>query len=162
MLGYKAFDENLINRYGKEFELEKEYTIDGEIKFGSRGFHFCTNLEDTLRYVDGSNAVIAIVESLGDLQKYDDEYNGYYDMFVTNKIKIIKVLTKEDILKYMFKLPEFRIIRLISSYFQFNEEDLQLLEMLYSNNDNIMKAIRYYQRNDLDAYKILKFIFESL
>ena len=96
MLGYKAFDENLINRYGIEFELEKEYTIDGEIKFGSNGFHFCTYLEDTLRYVDGTNAVIAIVESLGDLQKYDDEYNGYYDMFVTNKIKIIKVLTKNS------------------------------------------------------------------
>ena len=155
MLGYKAFDENLINRYGKEFELEKEYTIDGEIKFGSNGFHFCTYLEYTLRYVDGSNAVITIVESLGDLQKYDDEYNGYYDMFVTNKIKIIKVLTKEDILKYMFKLPEFRIIRLISLYFQFSEDDLQMLEMLYLNNDNVMKAIRYYQRNELDAYKIL-------
>ncbi len=155
MIGYKAFDENLVNRYGKKFELNYEYTIEGEIKFGSHGFHFCTNLEDTLRYVDGSNAVIAIVQSLGDLQKYDDEYNGYYDMFVTNKIKIIKVLTKEDILKYMFKLPEFRIIRLISSYFQFTEEDLQMLEMLYLNNDNIMKAIRYYQRNELDAYKIL-------
>ena len=76
-------------------------------------------------------------------------------MFVTNKIKIIKVLTKEDIFNYMFKLPEFRIIRLISSYFQFSEEDLQLLEMLYLNNDNIIKAIKYYQRNDMDAYKIL-------
>ena len=155
MLGYKAFDENLINRYGTKLELEKEYTIDGEIKFGSNGFHFCTYLEDTLRYVDGTNAVIAIVESLGDLQKYDDEYNGYYDMFVTNKIKIIKVLTKEDIFNYMFKLPKFRLIRLISSYFQFNEEDLQMLEMLYLNNDNIIKAIKYYQRNDMDAYKIL-------
>ena len=155
MLGFKAFDDDLINRYGQKFELEKEYIMDGEIKFGSRGFHFCTNLEDTLRYVDGTSAIITIVESLGNLQKYDDEYNGYYDMFVTNKIKIIKVLTKDDILKYMFKLPEFRIIRLISSYFQFNEEDLQMLEMLYQNNDSIIKAIRYYQRNELDAYKIL-------
>ena len=76
-------------------------------------------------------------------------------MFVTNKIKIIKVLTKEDIFNYMFKLPKFRLIRLISSYFQFNEEDLQMLEMLYLNNDNIIKAIKYYQRNDMDAYKIL-------
>ena len=155
MLGFKAFDDDLINRYGQKFELEKEYILDGEIKFGSRGFHFCTNLEDTLRYVDGTSAIITIVESLGNLQKYDDEYNGYYDMFVTNKIKIIKVLTKEDILKYMFKLPEFRIIRLISLYFQFSEDDLQMLEMLYLNNDNVMKAIRYYQRNELDAYKIL-------
>ena len=155
MLGFKAFDDDLINRYGQKFELEKEYIMDGEIKFGSRGFHFCTNLEDTLRYVDGTSAIITIVESLGNLQKYDDEYNGYYDMFVTNKIKIIKVLTKEDILKYMFKLPEFRIIRLISLYFQFSEDDLQMLEMLYLNNDNVMKAIRYYQRNELDAYKIL-------
>ena len=157
MIGYKAFDYDLVNRYGMKFDLNVEYGLSGELKFGNNGngFHFCTNLEDTLRYVDGANAIIVMVEALGNLKQYDDEYNGYYDMFVTNKIKIIKVLTKEDILKYMFKLPEFRMIRLISSYFQFNEEDLQMLEMLYQNNDSIIKAIRYYQRNELDAYKIL-------
>lgn len=157
MIGYKAFDYDLVNRYGMKFELNVEYSLSGELKFGNsgNGFHFCTNLEDTLRYVDGANAVITIVEALGDLQKYDDEYNGYYDMFVTNKIKIIKVLTKEDIFNYMLKLPEFRIIRLISLYFQFSEEYLQMLEMLYQNNDGIIKAIKYYQRNDKDAYKIL-------
>lgn len=75
-------------------------------------------------------------------------------MFVTNKIKIIKVLTKEDIFNYMFKFPEFRLIRSIISYFQFSEENLQMLEMLYLNNDNIIKTIKYYQRNDIEAYKI--------
>lgn len=157
MIGYKAFDYDLVNRYGMKFDLNVEYSLSGELKFGNNGngFHFCTNLEDTLRYVDGANAIIVMVEALGNLKQYDDEYNGYYDMFVTNKIKIIKVLTKEDILKYMFKLPEFRMIRLISSFFQFSEEDLQMLEMLYQNNDSIIKAIRYYQRNELDAYKIL-------
>ena len=157
MIGYKAFDYDLVNRYGMKFELNVEYSLSGELKFGNNGngFHFCTNLEDTLRYVDGANAIIVMVEALGNLKQYDDEYNGYYDMFVTNKIKIIKVLTKEDIFNYMFKLPEFRMIRLISSYFQFSEEDLQMLEMLYQNNDSIIKAIRYYQRNELDAYKIL-------
>ena len=157
MIGYKAFDYDLVNRYGMKFDLNVEYSLSGELKFGNNGngFHFCTNLEDTLRYVDGANAIIVMVEALGNLKQYDDEYNGYYDMFVTNKIKIIKVLTKEDILKYMFKLPEFRMIRLISSYFQFSEEDLQMLEMLYQNNDGIIKAIKYYQRNDKDAYKIL-------
>ena len=157
MIGYKAFDYDLVNTYGMKFDLNVEYSLSGELKFGNNGngFHFCTNLEDTLRYVDGANAIIVMVEALGNLKQYDDEYNGYYDMFVTNKIKIIKVLTKEDILKYKFKLPEFRMIRLISSYFQFSEEDLQMLEMLYQNNDSIIKAIRYYQRNELDAYKIL-------
>ena len=27
--GYKAFDNGLINRYGKKFELEKTYTTNG-------------------------------------------------------------------------------------------------------------------------------------
>ena len=38
--GYKAFDNGLINRYGKKFELEKTYTTEGKISFGNNGNGF--------------------------------------------------------------------------------------------------------------------------
>lgn len=156
MIGYKAFDYDLVNRYGTKFELNVEYSLSGELKFGNdgNGFHFCTNLEDTLRYVDGSNAIIVMVEALGNLKKYDDEYNGYYDMFVTDKIKLVKILTKNEIFSYTCNLPNYRLIRMIRDYRQFTELELLYLENKYQNNFDVMRAIRYYQRNDLDAYKI--------
>ena len=50
--GYKAFKKGLVNHFGKEFELNKEYSVSGEIKFGNsgNGYHFAERPEDTLRY----------------------------------------------------------------------------------------------------------------
>lgn len=156
MIGCKAFDYDLVNRYGMKFELNVEYSLSGELKFGNNGngFHFCTNLEDTLRYVDGANAIIVMVEALGNLKQYDDEYNGYYDMFVTDKIKLIKILTKNEIFNYTCSLPDYRLIKMIRDYKQFTELELLYLENKYQNNSYVIRAIKYYQRNDLNAYKI--------
>ena len=65
MLGYKCFNENLINRYGTKFEIGKIYHANGNIKFGNKGngFHLCKNLEDTLRYFKSFNYKINILIS---------------------------------------------------------------------------------------------------
>ena len=78
--GFKAFDSKTNNRYGMHFEEKKVYSVDGNIKFGTcgNGYHMCTNLEDTLRYVDNyDDIVIGEVVGFGDIDQYDDEYNGY-------------------------------------------------------------------------------------
>ena len=43
IIGYKAFDKGLINRYGTKFEVGKIYIAEGAIKFGNQGngFHLC-------------------------------------------------------------------------------------------------------------------------
>ena len=78
--GYKAFDNGLINRYGKKFEVDKTYTTEGKISFGNdgNGYHFCQNIEDTLRYFDATegDVVIAEVTATGDIAECEDEYNG--------------------------------------------------------------------------------------
>ena len=77
--GFKAFDSKTNNRYGMHFEEKKVYSVDGNIKFGTcgNGYHMCTNLEDTLRYVDNyDDIVIGEVIGFGDIDQYDDEYNG--------------------------------------------------------------------------------------
>ena len=50
--GFKSFNLDRTNCYGKIFEEGKEYHCDGEIKFGphGNGFHFAERLEDTIRY----------------------------------------------------------------------------------------------------------------
>ena len=87
--GYKAFNKGLTNRYGRKFELGKKYSTTGEISFGNdgNGFHFCKNIEDTLRYFDAVNDEISIceVKGSGDRILKEDEYYGYYEMYIVEK-----------------------------------------------------------------------------
>ena len=54
MKGYKAFNKDMSAMNNIKFEIGKQMHIDGPIKAGpidGNGFHFCTNFEDTFRYV---------------------------------------------------------------------------------------------------------------
>ena len=103
MIGYKCFNEDLTNRYGAEFKVGKTYHVSGNIKFGNdgNGFHMCKNMEDTLRYFDAfnGNVRICLVYGFGKSNKYNDEYNGFYDN--DNILKCIKYYQEnmEDVYK---------------------------------------------------------------
>ena len=119
--GYKAFHKGLTNRYGKQFEEGQTYENSESPVFGNhgRGYHFCERLEDTLRYFPNSEEEIDIAEvtALGDLADGEDEYDGYYDMYSTNKIRIDKVLTREEIIEMFLKMePCSRVFRFINCF----------------------------------------------
>ena len=96
--GYKAFNADLTNRYGIPFEEGKKYSVNGHAVFGNHGngFHFCERLEDTLRYSDAlkEDVIITKVTALGNVIEFSDEYYGYFDLYVTDKIRIDK--TRRD------------------------------------------------------------------
>lgn len=48
--GYKGMDQDMQGYSGFQFELNKTYVIDGEIKLCQNGFHFCLNLEDVINH----------------------------------------------------------------------------------------------------------------
>ena len=52
--GYKAFNKDATNRYGRPFTEGETYRITGELQFGNdgNGFHMCTSLCDVFRYVN--------------------------------------------------------------------------------------------------------------
>ena len=116
--GFKCFKKGLINRYGMIFELGKVYHDDKEIKFHQSGFHMCTNLEDTLRYFDAFNEEVDIASVIGSgkINKYDDEYNGFYDMYSVEYLQVCHVLTRDEIMNYVLDLPPMRVKRFISLY----------------------------------------------
>ena len=62
IIGYKCFNKDLLNRYGKKFRLGKIYITEGSIKFGNsgNGFHLCKNMENTFRYFDAMNENVDI------------------------------------------------------------------------------------------------------
>lgn len=93
--GYKGFKVNNNNQLfcrDMFFEVGKTYEIKGEPIICKRGFHFCWNLNHVDNYYDLRNSVICEVEPLGDIVA-----DAIVEKCCTNKIKILRMLTKEEV-----------------------------------------------------------------
>ena len=89
---YKAFDKNMQCR-GFQYEVGKEYEIDGEIKCCNRGFHACKSPMEVWDYYDMLNSRYAEVEQFG---KIDEELNS--TKVCSSHIKIKAELNLADII----------------------------------------------------------------
>ena len=69
---YKAFDKNMQCR-GFQYEVGKEYEMDGEIKCCDRGFHACKSPMEVWDHYDMLSSRFAEVEQSG---KIDEEVNS--------------------------------------------------------------------------------------
>ncbi len=152
--GYKSFNCNCTNMYGKVFVTGKKYHCDGKISFGlnGNGYHFAYNLEDTIRYSDCDsnlkNCPIAQVIGSGEILIREDIHNGYDDLFVCSDIEVVKYLTRDEIIFLALSLPQMRMVRFVSQYELTEEEQ----ELFYYTNAEVAKAIDYYQRGIKDTY----------
>ena len=90
---YKAFDKNMRCR-DFQYEVGKEYEMDGEIKCCNRGFHACKNPLEVWDYYDMLNSRFAEVEQSG---KIDEEGNS--TKVCSSHIKIKAELKLADIIK---------------------------------------------------------------
>ena len=94
---YKGFDENLCCR-GFQYEVGKEYEIDGDIKVCERGFHACESPLEVLDHYffnqDGSLARFCKVEQSGSVDKEENTTK-----VCSSKIKIKAELKFADLIK---------------------------------------------------------------
>lgn len=89
MEGYKAFNVNLTCR-DMQYEIGKEYVLEGKPIACKQGFHFCETIAECYEFYPMSNNTrICKIEANGDITK-----NGI--KYITNKIKIIEEITKEN------------------------------------------------------------------
>ena len=65
---YKGFDKNMQCR-GFQYEVGKEYEMDGEIKCCNRGFHACKSPLEVWDYYDMLNSRFAEVEQSGNIDE---------------------------------------------------------------------------------------------
>ena len=92
--GYKGFENDMTCR-GFQYEPGKVYEMDGEIKPCERGFHFCRNAADVFNYYERKDFRYADVEALGEEIECGDKS-------VTNKIRIVRELTRTELLEAMY------------------------------------------------------------
>jgi hypothetical protein len=89
--GYKAFDKDLKCREF-QFKVGKTYTHKGAITLCEKGFHFCLEANDVFNYyIFAPETRVCEIEALGDVA-------GEGDKRVTNKIKILKEISRLELL----------------------------------------------------------------
>ena len=95
MRGYKALNEDMSTLYGDmTYELNKEYEIEGKLIMCENGYHFCKELINVFTYYPSDSRVFEIDTLDGEIIEKGDKY-------CTNKIKIIKEVSKDEINKYI-------------------------------------------------------------
>lgn len=155
-IGYKCFNEDMTNRYGKKMEVGKIYTTKGEIKFGNsnHGFHFCKNIEDTIRYFNPKEETVCIclVRGFGTISEGFDDYNGYYDMYASENIEIIKKLSREEVIAIGLSLYPERVCRFVSQ-FKLYDDEIEMFKEKFKNSRIVLQSIDYYQLGNKEAFK---------
>lgn len=93
---YKAFDKDMTCR-GFQYEVGKEYEMDGLIKCSTRGFHACESPLELFFYYDMFWSRFAEVELSGTIDRKDTT------LLCASRIKIKSELTLRDILNAGFE-----------------------------------------------------------
>jgi len=92
MKGYKGFNKDLICRDFK-YEIGNTYEIKEKPIVCEKGFHFCKELKDVFVYYGlHKDYKFCEIEAYGDIISDDNE------KYCTNKIKIIRELSLDEIL----------------------------------------------------------------
>ena len=95
--GIKALgmDMEAIKGNGMVYELNKEYIHDGDVKCRQSGYHYFESIRDVMTLYNISVARLFECELNG------DKYDHYDTVHCTNKIKLIREISKEEITKYI-------------------------------------------------------------
>lgn len=92
---YKGFDKNLCC-LGFQYEVGKEYEIEGRIKCCEKGFHACENPFEVFYYYDMLHSRFCEVEQSGELNK---KTNTNITKVCSSKIKIVTELKLADMIR---------------------------------------------------------------
>lgn len=106
IIAYKAFDKNMKCR-GFQYEVGKEYNMDGKIECCRRGFHACEIPFDVFQYYEIYGSRFAEVELSGMTYWQDDGISK----ICASHIKIVKELTLSDLAEANIMLLRNKITR---------------------------------------------------
>lgn len=103
IIAYKGFDEDLSCR-GFQYEIGKEYCLEGELELCANGFHACQNPLDVFVYYPMSSYTrYAMVELFGDVDFAIDN-----EKLCATNIRIVKEMSIDELVEIgiMSSLPK--------------------------------------------------------
>lgn len=153
--GYKGFHTGLVNQFGEKYEIGKVYT-DPNIDM-NMGYHFCKNIEDVFLFSEyRKDTEIYQVCGSGKMISYSNDYYGLYDVYATEKLKIVRKVCREEFIQYFLTLSDFyyldRVLNFISR-FKLNKEEIQLFKERFIKNSRVLDYIAYYQEGDTKIFE---------
>ncbi len=151
--GYKCINKDFSNRYRTiTYEIGKKYVVDGPLSFGNRGngFHFTTYMEDCFRYFNNKESILCEVIGSGNILMFDDDYYGYYDMAVSSELEILRLISNEEILNNVLKMPVHRRIKFLAT-FELSVEDALFLEPHLTSREDLI-----YLQNQVNSKYYVK------
>ena len=77
----------------------------------------------------------------GIIDEGSDEYYGYYDVYAASDIKVVRYLTRAEILEYASQLNFYRMKRFIINFELTNEE----LDLFVKANETLEQVIQDYR-----------------
>jgi len=152
--GYKALFKGNVNLFNQKFEINKIY-IDNDIG-ANGGYHFCKNIEDIFVFPQFRKDVsIYQVCGSGKIISYSNDYYGVYDVFAAEKIKIIKEISRVEIIQYFLTFScSYHLNRLLRfiQLFSLNNDEIELFKEKYHNKQEVLDYIAYYQEGDKNIF----------
>ena len=157
---FKAFKGNLENKYGEKFETGVVFSKNSDnLKFGEfgHGYHVAINLVDTFRFFNPcfDNTYCEVLCSGNVLLQKDYLYQSD-DMYVVEKFQITKILSREDILSYVYQASP----KDFESYlylFPFTKDELvSLREWVLSLGGDYLRVFQVanaYQTGEISTFK---------
>lgn len=105
--GYKGTNDDMTCR-GFQFELNKEYTVEGDTRMCDHGFHLCEKLEDVFKYYSPLDKTRFFkVKALVDMKERDaalrSMFSFHEDKLVAKTIILTEEISKEELLPLLSK-----------------------------------------------------------
>lgn len=159
--GYKAFSCGLKNKYGASFEEGVIYSKNPDtLRFGEggHGYHMTEKLADTFRFFNPCrDNVYCEVLGFGKIIKEDNHLYNSDSMYAVEKFKILKILSREDIIDYVCNADFDEFSRFLELY-PFTKEELQVLRDIVIDKgicyqEVLKSAVMNQQTGDIEHFR---------
>jgi hypothetical protein len=93
MKGYKAFNKDLTCR-GYQFTTDNTHTFDGKPILCDSGFHYCTTLEDVVKYYHKPDMRVFEIEATGVITETDEDCSKR----ACSEIRLVKEISLNEVM----------------------------------------------------------------
>ena len=109
---------------------------------------------DVFRYVNAfdEEVQVAAVTGSGDCVVFNDEYEGYYDMYACEKIQIDKFLSRDEVIALMLRAHVFDVTKFIKTY-KMTSNEIAIFFKKFTGQMDIERLLLYYQCGQKQVYE---------